>query len=212
MRDGTLRVVSSELLHSPASATVATDGRLVVIVAAASSGAFEWGCLRSGSPPPPLPAFSGSSRPSWQPCSTRKARSPSCCLRRIRSCAPPEQRLPTSSGEPRNWLSSGAAIDAGGGVLAGAAGIGKSRLAAEALGDGSVIPVLATQSAAAFAHLSPPGLQRTTDFIPPFIQMLRAEHPWRRPGRAGRRRTTFWTTPRRLWCWPCRPRAQPGHW
>lgn len=74
-----------------------------------------------------------------------------------------------------------AAIDAGGCVVAGAAGVGKSRLAAEAVDGGPVIRVLATQSAAAvpygaFAHLLPPGLQRTTDFIPSFIQMLRAEH------------------------------------
>ncbi|MGH9224406.1 MAG: LuxR C-terminal-related transcriptional regulator [Acidimicrobiales bacterium] len=79
-----------------------------------------------------------------------------------------------------------AAIDVGGCVVAGAAGVGKSRLAAEAVGHGPVIRVLATQSAAAvpygaFAHLLPPGLQRTTDFTPAFIQMLRTEHPGATP-------------------------------
>jgi DNA-binding NarL/FixJ family response regulator len=74
-----------------------------------------------------------------------------------------------------------AALDAGGCVLAGPAGIGKSRLAAEAVGERAVIRVLATQSAAAvpygaFAHLLQPGSQRTTDVIPAFIQMLRADH------------------------------------
>ena len=62
-----------------------------------------------------------------------------------------------------------AAIDNGGCVVAGAAGVGKSRLAAEAVGERPSIRVLATQSAAAvpygaFAHLLPPGLQSTTDF------------------------------------------------
>ena len=75
-----------------------------------------------------------------------------------------------------------AAIDNGGCVVAGAAGVGKSRLAAEAVGERPSIRVLATQAAAAvpygaFAHLLPPGLTSTTDFIPAFIQMLRAEHP-----------------------------------
>lgn len=74
-----------------------------------------------------------------------------------------------------------AALDAGGCVVAGPAGIGKSRLAAEAVAERPVIRVLATQSAAAlpygaFAHLLQPGSQRTTDVIPAFIQMLRAEH------------------------------------
>ena len=75
-----------------------------------------------------------------------------------------------------------AALDAGGCVVAGPAGIGKSRLAAEAVGERPVIRVLATQSAAAipygaFAHLLPPGSHRTTEIIPTFIQTLRAEHP-----------------------------------
>ena len=74
----------------------------------------------------------------------------------------------------------GAALDAGGCVVAGPGGIGKSRLAAEAIGERPVIRVLATQSAAAlpygaFAHLLQPGSQRTTDVIPAFIQMLRAD-------------------------------------
>ena len=74
-----------------------------------------------------------------------------------------------------------AALDTGGCVVAGPAGIGKSRLAAEAIGGRPVIRVLATQSAAglpygAFAHLLQPGSQPTTDVIPAFIQMLRAEH------------------------------------
>ena len=73
------------------------------------------------------------------------------------------------------------ALDAGGCVVAGPAGIGKSRLAVEAVGERPVVRVLATQSAAAvpygaFAHLLWPGSERTTDFIPAFIEMLRTEH------------------------------------
>ena len=67
-------------------------------------------------------------------------------------------------------------------MVAGPAGIGKSRLAAEAVRERPAIRVLATQSAAAipygaFAHVLPPGSQRTTEIIPTFIQMVRAEHP-----------------------------------
>ena len=73
------------------------------------------------------------------------------------------------------------AVDAGGCVVAGVAGVGKSRLAWEAVGDRPAIHVLATQSAAAvpygaFAHLLQPGAQGPTDFIPSFIQMLTDEY------------------------------------
>ena len=67
-------------------------------------------------------------------------------------------------------------------MVAGPAGIGKSRLAAEAVRERPAIRVLATQSAAAipygaFAHLLPAGSQPTTEIVPTFIQMVRTEHP-----------------------------------
>lgn len=70
-----------------------------------------------------------------------------------------------------------AAVEAGGCVVAGVAGVGKSRLAREAVGGHPTIHVLATHSAAAvpygaFAHLFEPGAQGPTDFIPSFIRML----------------------------------------
>ena len=77
------------------------------------------------------------------------------------------------------------ALNVRGCVVAGAAGVGKSRLAAEAVGKEPALRVLATRSAAAvpfgaFAHLVPPGSERA-DVIPAFIQMLRADYARRVP-------------------------------
>jgi len=74
-----------------------------------------------------------------------------------------------------------AALDDRGCVVAGVAGVGKSRLAKEAVGDRPAIEVLATQSASAvpygaFAHLFRPGAPGPTDVIPSFIQRLNDEY------------------------------------
>lgn len=76
-----------------------------------------------------------------------------------------------------------AALASGGCVLAGPAGVGKSRLAADALRVEAergrpVVRVVATASAAtmpfgAFAHLLPPGPQATIPGIPDFLALLR---------------------------------------
>lgn len=79
-----------------------------------------------------------------------------------------------------------AAVADRGCVVAGVAGVGKSRLAREAVGDRPAIEVLATQSASAvpygaFAHLFQTGVHGPTDIIPAFIHRLADEYPGSAP-------------------------------
>ena len=103
-----------------------------------------------------------------------------------------------------------AALHAGGCVIAGAAGVGKSRLAdeaASALDGADVMRVLATASATtvpfgAFGHLMEAEPGRLGVAIPRFVALLRARY--RDPGRRSSSTTRTCSTaapPRSSWRW-----------